>query len=68
MEYNKTLHIKVTDTNDDRWEVPYTISDEYKKEAEECHTMMSLENLGFDFQKDRTKRFFFTLSNILFVL
>ncbi|MCQ2818335.1 MAG: hypothetical protein MJ252_13795 [archaeon] len=57
LELDKVIHVKISDADNQRWEVPYTISDEYKKEAEEYKATKSLKDFGFEFMDDPTSQF-----------
>ena len=63
LECNEILHIKVTDANQLRWEPPFTISDDYKKEAEECNSTKSLSSYGFAFKGNQNQPFSFSLTS-----
>ena len=47
LECDSIIHIKITDSDNIRWENPYSISEEYKNKVSKCENTKSLSDVGF---------------------
>ena len=67
VECSKYLHFYVTDANEERWEHPYSISEEFKAKIEQCSKteQKTLGHFGLYISLEMEDPFYFTLKNPL---
>ena len=63
LECDKYLHIYITDSKEERWEHPLSISDSYKQKIKTCSQTKSLKDFGLTINEKSEDPFYFSLTN-----